>query len=611
MAVGPGQVDIPDELSTAPKMLLDRVKRFGDRVALREKRFGVWRDISWNDYGKNVRTIFYGLKAFGVKQGEPVSLISENRPEWLYIDLATLSAGAITAAVYVTNSPEQVRYILDHTQSRIYFVENEEQLDKVLEVRDTLPSLEKIILLDTDGLRHFSDPMVMFWDEFMEIGRKKQAEEPDLFLETIDKIQPEDAAFIVYTSGTTGPPKGAMLTHSNVLWTSKSLTLSNPMYETDEVLSFLPLCHIAERMMTTFNQIQIGYTVNFAENLETVPQNLREVSPTVFFAVPRIWEKFFSTISLKMERATWFKRIAYKAAIGQGLSYGKRKIDGEKIGLSEKALAGLANLAIHHPLKKRLGLERVRFAISGAAPISPNILEFFHGLGLNLREVYGQTEGSGPTTIHYADRIKTGTVGKPIPGVTVKIAEDGEILFKGGNVFAGYFRNPEATAENVIDGWLYSGDVGELDDEGYLRITDRKKDLLITAAGKNIAPQFIENLLKTSPYINDAVVIGDRRKFLTALILIDEENVIEFAQEHRIPFTTYASLAQDEEIGKLIDEEVAAVNKKLARVEQLKKVTILDKRLDQEDGELTPTMKVKRKQISEIYGDVIEKMYRR
>lgn len=605
------QIDISESCNTVPKLFLQQVDRFKDRVALREKRFGLWRDISWRQYGQAVRTCSYGLKELGAQRGDCICLITENRPEWLFLDLAIMSTGAITTAIYVTNAPDQVRYILDHAQAKIFFVENEEQLDKVLEVRDTLPNLEKIIVLDNDGLRKFKDEQVLFYDEFLRFGEKAQKENPDLFGDEVALGKSDDTAFIVYTSGTTGPPKGAMLSHHNALWTSKSLGISNPMYETDEVLSFLPLCHIAERMMTTINQIEFGYTVNFAENLETVPQNLREVSPTVFFAVPRIWEKFFSSITLKMERATFFKRFAYKIAISFGLNYAKDWIAIKPTPIFKRLIARFYHMAVYHPLKKRLGLERVRFAVSGAAPIAPNILHFFHALGLGLREVYGQTEGTGPSTIHYQDRIKPGTVGRPIPGADVRIADDGEILVYGGNVFSGYYRNEEATAETIVNGWLHSGDVGEFDEEGFLRITDRKKDLIITAAGKNIAPQYIENILKASPYINDAVVIGDRRKFLTALILIDEENVIEFAQENRIPFTTYKNLSGNQEIFKLINKEVEKVNSQLARVEQLKKFTILDKRLDQEDGELTPTMKVKRKHINEIYAHLIEKMYKR
>jgi long-chain acyl-CoA synthetase len=600
------------EPSTLPQLLMKRAKEFGERVALRKKDFGIWHEISWKDYAENVRLVAHGLLRFGIRRGECVAIISENRPEWLFVDLGIQAIGAITSAIYVTNAEEQVAYIADHSQSRIIFVEDEEQLDKVLKTRQGLHGLELIVVFDWKGLRGFEDPMVMQFEKFLEAGQEhREAGDGKSLDEHIAAGRPEDTALLVYTSGTTGPPKGAMLSHANLIWTSQTLCSINPIHSTDEVLSFLPLCHIAERMMTVVNQLALGYTASFAENLDTVPQNLREVSPTVFFAVPRIWEKFYSRILLTMQEAGWTNRLAYRAAIKIGEKAVRAGADGRSLGIWLRTLYRLAHFAVLHPLKKRLGMERVRLAISGAAPISPDVLRFFHALGIKMREVYGQTEGSGPTSMHREGEIRIGTVGPPLPGVEVRIADDGEILVKGPNVFQGYFRNPEATADTLAEGYLHSGDVGVIDEHGHLRITDRKKDLIITAGGKNIAPQNIENQLKFSPYINDAIVIGDKKPFLSALILIDEENVIDYAQANRIPFTTYADLSQNHEIKKLIEGEVRKVNKSLANVEQIKKFTILDKRLEEEDGEVTPTMKVKRKHINEVYNDIIEAMYKR
>lgn len=588
---------------TLPSLLLERAEAHGDRVALRKKAYGIWHDISWRSYADHVRRVALSLRALGHERGECVAIISENRPEWLYVDLGTQAAGGITAAVYTTNAAEQVAYIVGHSRARIFFVENEEQLDKALETRGELPRLERIVVLDMEGLRDFEDPMVMGFEEFLELGGDGEG-----FEEGVRMGRPQDTALLVYTSGTTGPPKGAMLSHSNLIETATLLGEANPIHETDEVLSFLPLCHIAERLMTVVNQIRFGYTVSFAESLETVSDNLREVSPTVFFAVPRIWEKFHSRIQLTMDDSTWFKKLCYRVALGVGERYVRRRFDE---GDGGRGLATrLAHLAVYRPLRKKLGLERTRVAISGAAPISSEILRYFHAIGIEMREVYGQTEGSGPTTIHAGRDIRLGTVGRPLPGTEVRIGDDGEILVRGPHVFQGYFRNEEATREVLVDSWLHSGDVGEMDADGFLRITDRKKDLIITAGGKNIAPQNIENQLKCSPYINDAVVIGDRRRFLSALVLIDEENVTDWAQQSRVPFTTYADLARNPEVRRLIEAEVDAVNRELAAVERIKRFTILDKRLEQEDGELTPTMKVKRKKISEIYKDLIEEMYR-
>ncbi|MEW5724575.1 MAG: AMP-dependent synthetase/ligase, partial [Thermodesulfobacteriota bacterium] len=390
---------------------------------------------------------------------------------------------------------------------------------------------------------------------------------------------------------------------------SGALADFNPVDTGDEFLSFLPLCHIFEQLFTVLCNLRYGSVVNFIENTDTVTLNMIEVSPTVGYAVPRIWEKYYSLIMIKMSDATFFKRLVFKLALGLGLKWARLKLSYRPIPAWLKAGRALAYFAVFRKLKKRLGFDRLRLAFSGAAPISPDVLTFFHAIGVPLREGYGQTEGTGVTTAARGEEIKLGTVGKPLPGCEVKIAADGEILVRSPGVFRGYFKNPEATAETLRDGWLHSGDVGEFDEKGFLKITDRKKDLIITAGGKNIAPQYIENQLKFSPYVNDAVVIGDRRKYLTALIVIDEENVVKFAQDHKIPFTTYESLTLREEIVGLIEAEVQKVNHNLSRVEQIKKFKILPKKLYEEDGEVTPTMKVKRKFINQAFSDLIESMY--
>jgi long-chain acyl-CoA synthetase len=592
--------------TTLPQLLERRAAEYGERVALRKKDFGLWQETTWRAYAERAHAVSRALLAFGVPSGECVALISENRPEWLFVDLGIQSIGAITAAIYVTSAPEQVAYVMAHSRSRVIFVEDQEQLDKLLARRGELPLLERIVVFDWTGLRGFDDPQVVPFEAFLERGDA----EVDLSA-LVAATRAEDTALLVYTSGTTGPPKGAMLTHENLIWTSRSLAEANTLNASDEVLSFLPLCHIAERLMTVVNQLVHGYTVNFAESLDTVPQNLAEVSPHVLFAVPRIWEKFASRVTLTMKDAVLPKRLAFAAALRVGREVALRRERGEPLGMATRLMHHLALGAVFHPLKKRLGLERVRLAISGAAPISPDVLRFFHAIGLDLLEVYGQTEGSGPTCIHRRGDIRIGSVGRALPGVEVRIGDDGEILVRGPNVFAGYLHDAGATATTLREGILHSGDMGELDEEGFLRITDRMKDIIITAGGKNIAPQNIENRLKFSPYINDAVVIGDRRPFLTALIVIDEENVADYAQENRIPFTTFADLTLNEAIRELIAGEVKGVNKALAAVERVKKFEILDRRLEEEDGEVTPTMKVKRSRIAELYADTVAGMYRR
>ena len=548
--------------------------------------------------------------SLGLKKGECVSIISENRPEWVYADFGIMSAGGVTAGIYTTNAPEQCGYIVQNSGSRFYFAENEEQFDKTLRFRKDNPHLEKVIVMEMEGLKRFKDPLLMSFDDLLKLGKEYDEKHPDLFEQRRSEVKPDDLAVLIYTSGTTGPPKGAMLTHSNLLYMSDAMVDVNPVKDGDETLSYLPLCHIFEQLFTVMINIRYKTICNFIESPDTVMDNMREVSPTVTCGVPRIWEKYASGIMIRMSDATWLKRMIFKACMGIGMKYAGLKLNFKPIPPYLKLAYLAAYAAVFRKLKERLGFDRVRVAYSGAAPISPEVLKFFNAIGLPLVEGYGQTEGTGVTSVSKKGRLKIGKVGQPLPGCQVKIAEDGEILVKGPGIFKGYFKNPVATAETLKDGWLHYGDVGELDADGFLKITDRKKDLIITAGGKNIATQNIENQLKFSPYINDAVVIGDRKKFLVALIAIDEENVIKYAQDNKIQFGTYASLTQAPEIKQLIQKEVDRVNKMLAQVEQVKKFSIIPKKLYEEDGEVTPTMKVKRKSINEAYKDIIEKMYK-
>jgi long-chain acyl-CoA synthetase len=592
-----------------PILFQRQAKRYGDKVALRDKVYGIWRDISWRQYNEKVREVANGLMALGLQKGEKAAIISENCPEWLYADLGILHVGGVTVGIYTTSSAKEVQYVVDHSDSRFFFVEDEEQLDKYLEVRKDLPKVEKVIVFDMEGLRHFHDPTVMSFEDFLQLGKNLAKINPDLFEKRHQEPQAEDLAILVYTSGTTGPPKGAMLSHRNILTAMTLLDKANPVLETDELLSYMPLCHVAERNMSVFNAIAHGYVVNFAENLETVPENLREIQPTIFFAPPRIWEKFYSTIVLALQDGTRLEKKAFEWGVKIGRKVAELRLGHKSIPLRLRLMYFLFDWTVLDNLRKIIGMDRGRFVFSGAAPVAPEVLWFFHSIGLPVREVYGQTEDAGPTSIHQGDDIKLGTVGKPFPGIEVKIAEDGEILVRGGNVFMGYYKDPKTTAETLVDGWLHSGDVGYFDEEGNLKISDRKKDIIITSGGKNITPQYIENQLKFSPYINDACVIGDRRKYLTALIMIDEENVVKYAQDQRIPFTTYKSLTQQPEIIRLIEREVDKVNKNLSRVEQIKKFRLIDIKLTTDDEEITATMKLKRKYIAGRFQSLIDSMY--
>jgi len=587
-----------------------QAERLADRVALRRKEFGIWQRITWRDYARNVRWVAHALIALGLQPGQRVGILGENRPEWLYTDLGIQSAAGVSVGIYATNSPEQVRYILDHSEARFIILEGEEQLDKLLEIRDSLPRLERIIVMDPEGLRTFSDPQVMMFGELLRLGEQHARTHPAAVEERLAQVSPDDVALLIYTSGTTGPPKGAMLTHRNIMWeVATACQGCIPAREGDELLSYLPLAHIAERSFSITIPVYRGCTVNFAESLETVPQNLREVRPTIIFGVPRIWEKLHSGIVLGMKDADGVKRLAFHLAVRIGMRYASMKLLKRRPSLALRLAYALARLTVLAPLCHRVGLDRARIALSAAAPISPEVLRFFWSLGVEIREIYGQTEGSGLTTAHPIGDVRLGTVGKPIGGIEVRLAEDGEICVRSPGVFKGYFKDPEQTAKTIIDGWLHSGDVGEFDAEGNLKITDRKKDIFINAYGKNIAPQYIENKLKFSPFINDAVVIGDGRKYLVALIVIDEDTVGKWAQERRVPFTTFTDLTHSPEVRRLIAGEVEQVNRTLSSPEQVKKFALLPKRLYHEDGEVTPTMKVKRKAIMEKFGDIVAGLY--
>ncbi|MCP4721072.1 MAG: long-chain fatty acid--CoA ligase, partial [Desulfobacteraceae bacterium] len=580
---------------TIPEIFNETVDQNRDRVALRTKDLGLWQDITWGEYHDKARLVGSALVSMGFEKGDAACIIGDNSVEWVMADMGIQCVGGTSVGVYATNAWSQVEYVVTHCDARFLFVENEEQLDKWLMFKDRTPLLKKVIVWDTRGLKSFKDPQVTTFDAFLEKGEEVCQEHPDLFKNCQSKVFSEDTAVLIYTSGTTGPPKGAVLTHRNVTWMARAVAGTIAIYETDQVLSFLPLCHIFERLFTVFIHLEYAYTVNFVEKPDTVMQNMMEVSPTVGYAVPRIWEKYYSNVMIKMSDATWFKRAVFQAA----LKIGERRADlvmGFKpVPFVQRILFFLAGLMVFRKLKERLGFERIRVAISGAAPISKEVLRFFQSIGMNLIEGYGQTEGTGVTTLSPEGKVKFGTVGKALVGVDIKIAQDGEILVRSPGVFKGYYKSDGATAETIRDGWLLTGDVGKIDKDGFLSITDRKKDIIVTAGGKNITPQYIENMLKASVYINDSVVIGDKRKFLSCLVMIDEDNVVKYAQDNKVQFSTYGDLTQHQAIIDLIDKEIKQVNQALARVENIRKFTILPKRLYEEDGEVTPTMKIKRK----------------
>ena len=597
------------ERDTLPRYFWRKVAERGDKVAMREKHLGIWNSISWRQYGENVRHAGLGFAALGAKRGDVVSIISEGNPQWLYADLGTQGIGAVTNGIYTTDSAKQVAYIVNDSRTVIYIAENDEQLDKILEVRDQCPTLRKIVVIDMEGLADFSDPMVISFDELLKLGREFDRAQPNYWEEQLSLGKPEDLAILIYTSGTTGAPKGAMISHRNLIFQMENAGKLFEQSDTDEQLCFLPLCHIAERGFSLLWPIRSGSTINFAESPETVAQNLQEVQPTVFFAVPRLWEKFYSGIAIRMKDATNFGKLAYKIALGIGYKMAQCQLEDREPSAGLKLAFWLADQLVLRNIKRIIGIDRCKWLATGAAPISPDLIKWYLALGKDMREVYGQTENVGLATSPQMGRIRPGMIGTPIPNSEVKLSPEGEILLKGPHIFMGYLNNPAKTAETIVDGWLHTGDVGVMDNEGWYRITDRMKDIIITAGGKNITPSEIENQLKFSPYVADAVVIGDRRQYLTCLVMIDHDNVVKYAQDLNVPFTNFASLCRAKEVQELIWSEIEKVNKNFARVETIKKFKLIDQQLTAEDDELTPTMKLKRKFVNEKYKPLIEEMY--
>ena len=598
-----------DGCDTLVKLFLLRCRTLGERTAHREKELGIWRSHSWAAFLEAARAIGLGLAELGLKRGEVVSILSEDNKEWVYADVGVQCAGGIVSGIYPTDSPEQVAYLLEDSGSRFLVVENDEQLDKFLEIRDRVPGVSKCIVLDRDGLDDFSDDQVLFLDELYELGRRAHGADPERFGREVEASRPGDVAVLVYTSGTTGPPKGAMLSHENIVFSVASGLAALPVEEGDEQLCFLPLCHILERLVSVFAPIVAKSVVNFAESVETVFDNLREVSPAGFTAVPRMWEKIHSRVVMLSREATPFGRWVFERAVACGMERAEYRIAGRPVPGRVEARFRFWDLLVLSNLRRMIGLDGARRITTGAAPISPDLVKWYWAIGLVMLEGYGQTESSGVLSVNLPGRNKVGSVGAAVPGVDLKIAPDGEILARGPLVFRGYWNKPEQTAETIRDGWLHTGDVGRIDNEGYVWITGRIKDVIITAGGKNITPAEMENRMKFSPWISDAVVIGDRRKFLTALIMIDQENVERFAQENRVPFSDFASLCASAPVQELMRAEVESVNARFARVEQVKDFRLIDVLLTPEDDELTPTMKLRRGFVERKHKALIDEMY--
>ncbi|MGA7272180.1 MAG: AMP-binding protein [Acidimicrobiia bacterium] len=605
---------------TVAALVRSWAERRPDAVAMREKDYGIWQEITWADLWERIRLVAHGLLALGVEPGDRVSIHSEDRPEWIILDFATVAVRGITVGLYPTNPSAEVEYLLQDSGAKVHLAEDQEQADKVMAVIGRLPNIETIIHVEPRGFREYrDDERFIFWDDFLDLGRRHAEEHPGAVERIMAQAQPEDVITLVYTSGTTGPPKGAMLTNSNFEFCVEQVINvdgrlggdAKPGPE-DQILTYLPLCHVAERIFSAWHLAAQGTVLNFAESIDTVQQNLREIQPTLFFAVPRIWEKIHATVFIKGRDATFFKRLLFGLGMKAAAVIGRERVaNGGLDTVKSRLLNWVFTPLVFRALKERIGMRRVRWAGTGAAAIAPEVIRDLIGFGVPVYELYGMTENAAVATINFWGRNKVGTVGEPYPNIGLRIdPETGEVQTKHPGVFKGYWNKPEATeATFTEDGWLKTGDVGEWVDGTHVKIVDRIKHIIITSGGKNVSPSEIENSLKTSPYIKEAMVIGDGRKYLTALIGIEFDNVGDWATHQGIPYTTYRDLSEKPEVIDLVQRIVDETNEKFARVENIRKFRLLPKELDHEDGELTATQKVKRNAMEGQFGDLIADMY--
>ena len=609
---GPFGTTVPTVADTVPKLLLERVRQHPDRVVFREKRLGIWEPITWRRYGSEVEALTLALRDLGVGHGDRVAVHSENRPEWVFADVAIESLGAVVVGVYPTSPAAELRYLLLNSGSRVLVAEDQEQVDKALEVWPDCPALEWVIVIEPRGTTTYREPRLLSYSTFLAGGRAAAEAHPGAFEQLVAGTLADDLAVLVYTSGTTGPPKGAMLTHANGLVAARDFVEAIGANESDTNLAYLPLCHLAERVWTVYAPVLLGTIANFAESIDTVQRDIYEIAPTFFGAVPRIMEKMRSNVESRVNESSWLKRANYRFWMAKGRILATRRLASNgHLGMVDRFMYALGNLFLYRSLRDRLGMKRVRHCLIGTAPVAPELMEYFHAIGIRMIQAYGQTECGGASHAHRGWDIQFDTVGVTLPTYECTLAEGtNEVLLRGPGNFIGYWGNPEATASTLADGWLHTGDQGAIGPDGQLRIVGRIKDIIITAGGKNISPSEIENKLKFSPYIAEAILIGESRPYLTALIGIEFDTVSKWAEKRGIAYTTYRDLSERPEVIALVEEWVAQVNAQMARVENVRKFQLLPKELDQDDAELTATQKVRRSVIAERFSDSISQMYR-
>jgi len=604
-----GPIEITKDLSLS-KLLLQTARKYGNRkVAMREKEFGIWRPITWQEYLERVRAMALGFVSLGLGRGDRVALIGHNRPEGLWAEMAALCVGGVAVWLYQDSLIDEVQYIVDHSDTKFLVGEGQEEVDKALAIRGRCPKLERIIWDDPKGMRGYDDSILISLDEVAKLGRDLGEREPKLFEELVGNGRGDDVCLLFYTSGTSALPKGALLTHHNMLKMGQNMMAVDPCKEDDDFVSFLPFSWIGEQMMSISCGLQAGFAINFPESPETVQQNIREIAPQVLFSPPRIYEQMVRTVQVRYLDASRVKRRIYEWAMRIGERIADLKLAKKPISWWLRALGNLADLAVHKKLRDHLGLVRVRRAYTGGAALGPDHLRFFHAIGVNLKQIYGQTEIAGISVLHRDGDVKFDTVGTPLPETEIRITHDGEILSRSPCVFQGYYKMPEETARTLRDGWLHSGDIGFLDSDGHLVVFDRRKDVMTLADGSRFSPQYLETRLKFSPHLKDVWVIGDRRPFVTAVVCIDAGVTGRWAEERHIPYTTYAELSQKAEVRSLVAEVVRHVNRSLPALARILRFVNLHKEFDADDEELTRTRKLRRTFLEERYHEIVEALF--